>query len=107
MYYILICNLIVLKLPAHALSHGFLMNYEISRTNILIIKNEEIETWGGLSKLPQITWLANGRILSLNCAASLFNFLSMPPNAIFISAHSVSSGWNVLPVHLHLHDLPK
>lgn len=34
---------LVLKLLSHALSHGFLMNYEINRTNILIIKNEETE----------------------------------------------------------------
>lgn len=65
MYYLLVCNLMVFKLLAHALSHDFLTNYEINRTNVLPIKNEETEAWGGLSKLPQITWLVNDRVLSI------------------------------------------
>lgn len=38
MYYLLICNSMVLKLLAQALPRGFLMNYEINRTNSLTIK---------------------------------------------------------------------
>lgn len=38
MYYLLIRNSAVLKLLAQALPRGFLMNYEINRTNILTIK---------------------------------------------------------------------
>lgn len=65
MYYLLTYDLMTFNFLTHALSHGFCTNYEINRTNILTIKNEETEAWGGLSKLPKVTWSVKGRILSI------------------------------------------